>query len=64
MPALTIASVNDLKVKVGDVLSAYITALVKEKVYTILGSKFGHDVGRSAIIVHALYGLKSTGAAF
>jgi hypothetical protein len=29
----TIASLNDLKVKVGDVLNAYITAPVKEKVY-------------------------------
>ncbi len=53
--ALTIVSLNDLKVKVGDVLNAYITAPVKEKVWTILGPKFGHDAGRSAIIVHALY---------
>jgi hypothetical protein len=30
--ALTIASLNNLKVKVGDVLNAYITAPVKEKV--------------------------------
>ncbi len=62
--ALTVASLNDLDVKVGDVLNAYITALVKEKVWTILGPKFGHDSGKSAIIVHALYGLKSAGAAF
>ncbi len=62
--ALTIASLNDLKVKVGDVLNAYITAPVKEKVWTNLGPKFGHDAGRIAIIVHALYGLKSEGAAF
>ncbi len=55
--ALTIASLNDLEVEVGDVLNAYITAPVKEKVWTILGLKFGHDSGRSAIIVHALYGL-------
>jgi hypothetical protein len=33
--ALTIASLNDLKVKVGDVLNAYITAPVKKKVWTI-----------------------------
>jgi hypothetical protein len=52
--ALTIASSNDLEVKVGDVLSAYITAPFKEKVWTILGPKFGHDLGRSAIIVRAL----------
>ena len=57
-------SLNDLRVKVGDVLNAYITAPVKEKVWTILGPEFGHDTGRSAIIVHALYGLKSAGAAF
>ncbi len=62
--ALTIASLNDLEVKVGDVLNAYITAPVKEKVWTILGPGFGHDAGRSAIIVRALYGLKSAGAAF
>jgi hypothetical protein len=62
--ALTIASLDDLEVKVGDVLNAYITAPVKEKVRTILGPKFGHDAGRSAIIVHALNGLKSAGIAF
>ncbi len=61
---LTIASLNDLKVKVGDVLDAYITTPVKEKVWTVLGPEFGHDAGRSAIIVRALYGLKSAGAAF
>jgi hypothetical protein len=62
--ALTIASLNDLKVKVGDVLNAYITAPVKEKVRTVLGPEFGHDAGKRAIIVRALYGLKSAGAAF
>jgi len=62
--ALTFASLNDLKVKVGNVLNAYITAPVKEKVWTILGPEFGHDSGKSAVIVRALYGLKSAGAAF
>jgi hypothetical protein len=62
--ALTIASLNDLEVKVGDVLNTYITAPVKEKVWTILGPEFGHDTGRSAILVRALYGIKSAGAAF
>jgi hypothetical protein len=44
--ALTIASLNDLEVEVGDVLNAYITAPVKEKVWTVLGPKFGHDTGK------------------
>ncbi len=38
--ALTIVSLNDLEVKVGDVLNAYIIAPVKEKVWTILGPEF------------------------
>ncbi len=62
--ALTFVPLNDLEVKVGNVLNTYITAPVKEKVWTILGPEFGHDSGKSAVIVHALYGLKSAGAAF
>ncbi len=62
--ALTFASLNDLKVKVGNVLNAYITTPVKEKVWTILEPEFGLDPGKSAIILCALYGLKSAGAAF
>ncbi len=62
--ALTFASLNDLEVKVGNVLNAYITAPVMKKVWPILGPKFGHDSGKNAVIVRALYGLKSAGAAF
>ncbi len=54
--ALTFVSLNDLEVKVGDVLNAYITTPVKEKVWIILGPEFGHDIGKSAIMVRALYG--------
>ncbi len=52
--ALTVASLNDLEVKVGNILNAYITAPVKEKVWTILGPEFGLDSGKSAVIVRAL----------
>jgi hypothetical protein len=38
--ALIFASLNDLKARVGNVLNAYITATVKEKVWTILGHEF------------------------
>ncbi len=62
--ALLMAALNDLNVKVWDVLNAYITAPITEKVWTVLGPEFGSDAGKSAIIVHALYGLKSAGAAF
>mgnify|MGYP006199594339 CR=1 FL=1 len=59
-----LAALNDLQVKAGDVLNAYITAPCKEKVWTVLGPEFGPDAGKNALIVLALYGLKSAGAAF
>jgi hypothetical protein len=62
--ALLMAALNDLDVKVGDVLNAYITAPITEKVWTVLGPEFGIDAGKTAIIVRALYGLKSAGAEF
>ncbi len=62
--ALLMAALNDLNVKVGDVLNAYITTPITEKVWTVLGPEFGTDAGKSAIIVRALYGLKSAVAAF
>jgi hypothetical protein len=62
--ALLMAALNHLNVKVGDVLNAYITAPITEKVCTVLGPEFGSDAGKSAIIMCALYRLKSAGAAF
>jgi hypothetical protein len=50
--------------KVGDFLNAYITAPIPKKVWTVLGPDFGNDAGNSAIIMSALYGLKSAGATF
>ena len=35
--ALTIAALNDLQVKVGNVMNAYVTALCSEKIWTVLG---------------------------
>jgi hypothetical protein len=57
-------ALNDLNVKVGDVLNAYITDPITKKVWTVLGPEFGINASESAIIVHAFYGLKSAGAAF
>jgi hypothetical protein len=63
--ALIIAALNSLDVKTGDVMNTYITALITEKVWTILGPEFGDtECGLHAVIVRALYGLKSAGAAF
>eukprot|EP00804_Cyclotella_cryptica_P031333 CCRYP_011129-RA/>CCRYP_011129-RA protein AED:0.42 eAED:0.42 QI:0/0/0/1/0/0/2/0/121 len=54
--ALLIAALNDIDIWAADVLNAYIT--------TPLGKEFGDDCSRKAIVVQALYGLKSSGAAF
>ena len=62
--ALTLAALNDLSVKVADIMNSYVTAPVREKVWTVLGSEFGVDAGKKALIVRALYGLKSAGASF
>ena len=62
--ALTIAALNDLEVKASDVQNAYLTGPCAERIYTRLGPKFGPDQGRLAVIVRALYGLKSAGASF
>ena len=62
--ALTLAALNNLEVKAGDVMNAYITAPTTERVWTILGPEFGDDAGKKALIVRSLYGLKSSSAAF
>ena len=62
--AFTIAALNDLEVKASDVQNAYLTAPCAERIYTRLGPEFGPDQGRLAVIVRALYGLKSAGASF
>ena len=62
--ALTLAALNDLEVKTADIENAYLTAPVGEKIWCRLGPEFGGDAGKKALIVRALYGLKSAGASF
>ena len=45
-------------------MNAYVHAPVTEKVWIILDPGFGKDYRKTAVIVKALYGLKSAGAAF
>ena len=62
--ALTVAALNDLDILVCDIEGAYLTAKCREKIYTIAGPEFGSEQGSIMIIKMALYGLKSSGAAF
>jgi hypothetical protein len=60
--ALTLAALNDLQVKAADIQNAYLTApLLNEKIWTVCGAEFGEDQGKHAVVVRALYGLKSAG---
>jgi hypothetical protein len=61
---LTIAALNDLDVLGADISNTYLTAPTTEQVWTILGAEWRPDAGKRAIIVRALYGLKSSGAAY
>jgi Reverse transcriptase (RNA-dependent DNA polymerase). len=63
--ALMIAALNDLSVLACDIQNAYLTAPCQEKIWTIAGPEFGpEDVGKTMLVVRALYGLKTSGAAF
>ena len=55
---------NDLKVLACDIQNAYLTAKCREKIWTRAGPEFGSDQGKIMLVVRALYGLKSRGAAF
>jgi len=57
-----VAALNNLDVLGADVQNAYINAKTEERVYTTAGPEFGSNRCRPAIIVRALYGLKSSGA--
>jgi len=53
--AITLASLNDLQVKVSDIENAYITAPCTEKIWTVLGPEFGSDAGKAPLLcVHSM----------
>jgi len=62
--ALTIAALNNLKVLSCDIQNAFLTAKNREKIWTRAGPEFGSEMGKIMIVVRALYGLRSSGAAF
>jgi hypothetical protein len=62
--ALTLAALNDLEVKACDIQNAFLAAPCSEKIWLIAGKEFGPNAGNRAIVVRALYGLKSAGSSF
>ena len=60
-----LAALNDLDVCAADIGNAYLNADCAEKIYTIAGREFGPQLQGKVLIIHkALYGLKSSGAAW
>jgi hypothetical protein len=63
--AFLIAALNDLEILSADIGNAYLQALAREKVHTTAGPEFGpSNIGKTVVIVRAMYGLKSSGAAW
>ena len=63
--ALTYAVLNDLDVFAADIRNAYLQAPSSQKDYIICGPEFGvKNIGRMALIHHALYGGKAAGRDF
>jgi Reverse transcriptase (RNA-dependent DNA polymerase) len=60
--AITVGEMNNLKIMVGDVSSAYLEAYTQEKVCFIAGPEFGTLQGHLLVIDRALYGLHPSGA--
>jgi mitochondrial fission protein ELM1 len=63
--AVLIASLNDMNVMSADVQGAYLKAPCYKKVYTVCGQEFGTEfTRRTAVVVKALYGLKTSAYAW
>ena len=61
---LLIAALNDLNIEGADIENAYLTAPCREKVWIRGDELFGDLAGKVLIVKKALYGLKSSSAAF
>ena len=59
-----IAALNDLDLQAADINNAYLADPFRKKIWTRAGPEFGMDEGKVFIVGKALYGLKSSGAAF
>jgi hypothetical protein len=62
--AFLIAAMNGLDVWAADIGNAYLNAPWREKIWTLAGSEFGSEKGGVMIVEKALYGLKTSGAAW
>jgi Reverse transcriptase (RNA-dependent DNA polymerase) len=62
--AFLVAGLNDLDVLAGDVTNAYLNAPCRERIWFEGQIETGEDQGKVLMLTRALYGLKSSGAAW
>mmetsp|Transcript_15996 Transcript_15996/g.23839 ORF Transcript_15996/g.23839 Transcript_15996/m.23839 type:complete len:1130 (+) Transcript_15996:7540-10929(+) len=62
--AFMLAALNDCDIWACDIGNAYLNAKCREKIWTKAGTEFGSDKGKVMVVIRALYGLKSSGAAW
>ena len=63
--AFTLAALNELDIFAADIQNAYLTDTCGEKIIFTCGPEFGSEhKGKTAVVVQALYGLRSSGSAF
>ena len=62
--AFALAALNGVEIRAADISSAYLNAECREKIWTVAGTEFGSEKGRVMLVVCALYGFKSSGAAW
>ena len=62
--AFLMAALNDIDIMACDVGNAYLNAPCREKVWFVAGPEFGSREGTVVKVIRALYGLKSSGAAW
>ena len=55
---------NELDILACDTQNAYLTAKRRELIWTVTGPECGSEQGSIMVVKMALYGLKSSGAAF
>jgi uncharacterized membrane protein len=54
--AILLGELNNLKIMIGDITSAYLMAYTKEKIFFKAGPEFGAKTGHLMVVSKALYG--------
>ena len=62
--AFNLAALNNVDIRATKIGNAYLNAKCREKIWIVAGTEFGSEKGKVMLVVRAIYGLKSSGAAW